>query len=157
MDPSTTDPRLDPARNPMPFDGKRMIYGGFQPIVDGPANGAPGYADGFLTPVSPDKRQAYVDMAETAAAVFREYGALRSVECWSDDVPDGTLTDFRRAVQATDGEAVVFSFLEWPDKATRDEGWKKVMEDPRMQMDPATMPFDGKRMFWGGFTPVVQL
>lgn len=152
-----TDPRLDPARNPMPFDGKRMIYGGFAPLVDGPADGATGYADGFVTPVSPDKREAYRDMAEKAAAVFREHGALRSVECWGDDVPDGKVTDFRRAVSATDGEAVVFSFLEWPDKAARDEGWKKVMADPRMQPDPATMPFDGKRMFWGGFTLVVQL
>ena len=92
--------------------------------------------------------------------IFMELGALRVVECWGDDVPDGKLTDFKRAVQATPEETVAFSWVEWPDKATRDAGMKKMMEDPRM--DPSTpgnppMPFDGKRMIFGGFVPVVEV
>ena len=88
------------------------------------------------------------------APVFRGYGATRVVEAWGDDLPDGKLTDFRRAVKAEDGENVVFSFVEWPDKATRDAGWAKMMEEDSPDGD---MPFDGKRMFWGGFRPVVDL
>ena len=94
-------------------------------------------------------------MAEKAWVKFKELGARRSVEAWSDDVPDGKVTDFKRSVKAEPGEAVVFSFIEWPDKATRDAGWAKMMEDESMQ--PNDMPFDGKRMFWGGFKPVVEL
>ena len=93
-------------------------------------------------------------MADKASAVFRDYGATRVVEAWGDDLPDGKLTDFRRAVKAEDGENVVFSFVEWPDKATRDAGWAKMMEEDGPSGD---MPFDGKRMFWGGFRPVVDL
>jgi uncharacterized protein YbaA (DUF1428 family) len=91
--------------------------------------------------------------------VFIELGATRVVECWGDDVPDGKITDFRRAVAATADEAVAFSWVEWPDKATRDAGhtrMAKLMDtDPRFRDNP--MPFDGKRMIFGGFTPVVTL
>ena len=78
------------------------------------------------------------------------------VEAWGYDVPDGKVTDFRRAVQAKEGENVVFSWIEWPDKATRDASWEKIMKDPDMQPDHANMPFDGMRMFWGGFEPIVD-
>jgi uncharacterized protein YbaA (DUF1428 family) len=78
------------------------------------------------------------------------------VEGWGDDVPDGKVTDFRRAVKAEDGETVVCSWIEWPSKAVRDEAWQKIMADPRMQPDKDNMPFDGKRMFWGGFAPVID-
>ena len=150
------DPRMDPKLNPMPFDGARMIYGGFTPLIDeGDAGTATGYADGFVTPVPEGKRDAYRDMATKAAGIFREYGALRSLEAWGDDVPAGKQTDYRRAVKAEDGEAVVFSLLEWPDKETRDQGWARIMADERMK--PDDMPFDGKRMFWGGFKPVVTI
>ena len=150
------DSRMDPAHNPMPFDGARMIFGGFTPLIDeGEVGTATGYTDGFVTPVPEAKRDAYRDMATKAAGIFREYGALRSLEAWGDDVPAGKLTDFSRAVKAEDGEAVVFSLLEWPDKQTRDAGWAKIMEDERM--NPNDMPFDGKRMFWGGFKPVVTI
>src|SRR5882757_2187239 len=94
-------------------------------------------------------------MAEKAAAVFKEYGAVRVVEGWGDDVPDGQITDFRRAVKAEDGETIVYSWIEWPSKAARDEAWAKVMADPRMQPDKENMPFDGQRMFWGGFAPIL--
>jgi uncharacterized protein YbaA (DUF1428 family) len=107
------------------------------------------YVDGFVVPVPAGKKDAYRTAARTAQQVFKDYGATRVVECWGDDVPDGTVTDFKRSVQATGDEVVVFSWVEWPAKATRDAGQKKVMEDPRMQ-DP-DMPFDGQRMIWGGF------
>lgn len=155
MDPDFKDERMDPEKNPMPFDGKRMIYGGFAPVLEEGSAGKDSYTDGFVTPVPESKRDAYRDMAQKAWKKFEELGARRSVEAWSDDVPDGTTTDFRKAVKAEDGEAVVFSFIEWPDKATRDAGWAKMMEDQDMQ--PDDMPFDGKRMFWGGFKPVVEL
>jgi uncharacterized protein YbaA (DUF1428 family) len=140
---------------PMPFDGKRMIYGGFEPMVDESSAGETGYVDGFVAPVTPANKDAYVAMAKKAAGKFLEYGALRSSENWGEDVPDGNVTDFRRSVKAEGDENVVFSWVEWPDKATRDVGWGKLMEDPAMQ--PDSMPFDGQRMFWGGFKPVVQL
>jgi len=151
------DPRMDPTLNPMPFDGKRMIFGGFESLVDQGESGATnvGYTDGFVTPVPEGKREAYREMADKAAGIFREHGAIRSFEAWGDDVPAGKQTDFARAVKAEDGEKVVFSWLEWPDKATRDAGWAKIMEDDRMK--PDDMPFDGKRMFWGGFKPVVTI
>jgi uncharacterized protein YbaA (DUF1428 family) len=107
-------------------------------------------------PVPAGNRDAYRDAATQSAAVFKEYGASQVVECWGDDVPDGKVTDFRRAVQATPEESVVFSWIEWPDKATRDAGMEKFMKDPRMEA-AADCPFDGKRMIFGGFTPVVSL
>lgn len=115
------------------------------------------YIDGFLIAVPTAKKEAFLVHARTGDAVFMEFGALRVVECWADDVPHGQHTDFFRAVQAREDETVVFSWIEWPDKATRDAGMEKMMQDPRM--DPATnpMPFDGKRMMFGGFVPVVEL
>jgi uncharacterized protein YbaA (DUF1428 family) len=134
----------------MPFDGKRMVFGGFASMLDeGSAGGS--YVDGFVLPVPPENREAYLALARKAAADFAKHGALRLVEAWGDDVPDGKVTDFRRSVLAEEGENVVFSFIEWPDKATRDAGWGKIMADPDMQHDHADPPFDGKRMFWGGF------
>ena len=94
-------------------------------------------------------------MAQKAAGKFKEYGAVRVVEAWGDDVPEGKVTDYQRAVKAEDGEGIVFSYVEWPDKETRDEGWERMMADPDMQPD-GEMPFDGKRMFWGGFRPIVD-
>ena len=118
------------------------------------------YIDGFVIPCPKAKRQAFIDHATVTAEIFVELGALRIVECWGDDVPDGTTTDFRMAVKAEANEDVLFSWIEWPDKATRDAAMKKMMEDPRM--DPSNpgnppMPFDGKRMIFGGFVPVVEL
>jgi uncharacterized protein YbaA (DUF1428 family) len=149
-----SDPRMKEMGANMPFDGKRMIYGGFDPLVDeGTARG--NYVDGFLVPVPEGKLDDYRKLAAKAAGIFREYGALRDVEAVGDDVPDGEVTDFRRAVKAEEGEKVFFSFVEWPDKATRDEGWKKVMEDERMKPD-GEMPFVGQRMLWGGFQPILD-
>lgn len=149
-----SDPRMKDMGADMPFDGKRMIIGGFESFVD--EGGSVGsYTDGFVLPVPEANRQAYRAMAEKAAGIFREYGATRVVEAWADDVPDGQVTDFRKSVKAEDGEQVVFSWLEWPSREARDQGWKKVMEDERMKPDGST-PFDGKRMFWGGFRPILD-
>jgi uncharacterized protein YbaA (DUF1428 family) len=114
------------------------------------------YIDGFVIPVPASKKQAYREMAEMAAAVFKEHGATRVVEAWGDDVPDGKLTDFKGAVKAEAGEVVVFSWIVWPSKQARDEGNKKVMADPRMKM-PDDPVFDGKRMIFGGFEVLVDL
>lgn len=109
------------------------------------------YVDGFVIPVPTDKKQAYREVANLAAPIFKEHGALRVVECWGDDVPDGKTTDFKRAVKAEPGESVVFAWIIWPSKAVRDEGNKKVMSDPRLAHNPDAMPFDGKRLIFGGF------
>jgi uncharacterized protein YbaA (DUF1428 family) len=151
-----SDPRMEAMGASMPFDGKRMIIGGFDSIVEQSGGPAMGYADGFVLPVPSGNKEAYREMASKAAIVFKEYGATRIVEAWGDDVPDGTITDFRRAVKATGDENVVYSWIEWPSKEVRDAAWPKVMEDERMKPDFANMPFDGQRMFWGGFAPIVD-
>jgi uncharacterized protein YbaA (DUF1428 family) len=114
------------------------------------------YIDGFVIPVPAEKKEAYRQLAAIAAPVFREHGALEVVEAFEDDVPDGKMTDFRRAVQATNGEKIVFSWIIWPSRQARDEGNKKVMADPRMQPPGGEMPFDGKRMIFGGFESIVE-
>lgn len=114
------------------------------------------YIDGFVIPVPTDKKEEYREMAAKAAPIFKEYGAIRIVECWGDDLPDGKVTGFKLAVQAQSNENVVFSWIEWPSKAVRDEGNEKFMKDPRMQMFK-DMPFDGKRMFFGGFEMLLAL
>ena len=144
-----SDPRMEEMGKSMPFDGKRMIYGGFDAIVEeGSAGG--GYTDGFVVPVPEGKRDAYRELASKMAKVFRQHGAGRVVEAIASDVPKGEVTDFYRAVKAEDGETVVFSFIEWPDKQTRDEAWQKIMSDESMKPE-GDMPFSGQRMFWGGF------
>lgn len=119
------------------------------------------YIDGFVLAVPKANKEKFIQHAETADPLFLEWGATRVIECWEDDVPDGKVTDFRRAVQARDDEAVVFSWIEWSDKATRDAGMEKMMSamnsDPRISPDKNPMPFDGMRMIFGGFIPVVEL
>jgi uncharacterized protein YbaA (DUF1428 family) len=114
------------------------------------------YIDGFVIAVPNANREQFIAHARTFDAIFLEFGAIRVVECWGDDVPDGKLTDFRRAVQATQDESVVFSWVEWPDKASRDAGMAKFMKDPRMEA-ASDCPFDGKRMIFGGFVPFLGL
>ena len=110
------------------------------------------YIDGFIIPVPVGKKDAYHQMAVKASALFKEFGAIRLVECWGDDIPDGKVTDFKRAVKAEENENVVFSWTVWPSKEVRDEGHKKTMANPRMKdMFAGGMPFDGKRMIFGGF------
>ena len=113
------------------------------------------YIDGFVAAVPTANRQKYIEHATEAAVVFKEHGALKMVECWGDDVPDGKLTSFPMAVKRQPDETVVFSWIVWPSRAVRDAGMAKVMTDPRMQNLP--MPFDDKRMIYGGFQMILEL
>jgi uncharacterized protein YbaA (DUF1428 family) len=119
------------------------------------------YVDGFVIAVPTANKEKFIEHAKKGDAVFMELGATRILECWGDDVPAGKVTDFRGAVKATEAETVVFSWIEWPDKATRDAGMSKMMEmmktDPRMNPETNPMPFDGARLIYGGFSPVVTL
>ena len=124
-----TDDRFNPEKNPMPFDGKRMIYGGFEPIVDRgtPTPGA--YVQGFVVPVPEANKERYRAMAEEAWETFRGQGALRLVEAWQDDVPEGKQTDFFRSVKAKPGEKVVFSFVEWPSREVCDAAAERMQAE----------------------------
>lgn len=153
-----SDPRMRAMGETMPFDAKRMIYGGFQAIVeDGKGSPGTGYVDGTLIAVPEANKETYRAFAARVAPVFREHGATRIVETWADDVPDGKVTDFRRAVKANADEKVVYSWIEWPSKEARVAGWEKIMADPRMQPNDMDMPFDGQRMIYGGFAPILDI
>ena len=114
------------------------------------------YVDGFVAAVPTANKDAYIAHAREASVVFKAHGALRVVECWGDDVPEGTLTSFPMAVQRAPEETVVFSWVLWPSKEIRDLGMKKVMDDPRLQPEHNPMPFDGARLIYGGFEVVVD-
>jgi uncharacterized protein YbaA (DUF1428 family) len=114
------------------------------------------YVDGFVLAVPTASKDAYLQCATAAAVVFKENGAIKVVECWGDDVPEGKLTSFPMAVKCEADETVVFSWILWPSRKVRDEGMKKVMEDPRLKPDVNPMPFDGKRMIFGGFEMIVD-
>lgn len=119
------------------------------------------YVDGFVIAVPTANKQKFIEHAKLGDQLFLEMGALRVFECWGDDVPDGKTTDFRMAVKAGKDESVVFSWIEWPDKPTREACMAKMMDanftDPRMDPKTNPMPFDGTRMIFGGFAPVVTL
>lgn len=115
------------------------------------------YIDFFCLPLPKGKEAEYKLVAETFAVVMKEHGMLRYCEAVADDVPRGKVTDFYRAVNAADSETVVASYCIWPDKATRDKAWNEGMKDPRLSHDPESRIFDGKRMFWGGFRPLLEM
>jgi uncharacterized protein YbaA (DUF1428 family) len=119
------------------------------------------YIDGFVIAVPTANKEAFISHAKAVDTIFTEMGATRVIEAWGDDVPTGSTTDFRKAVQASDDETVVFSWIEWPDKATRDEAMAKMMSedftDDRLHPEHNSMPFDGKRLIFGGFQPIVEL
>lgn len=112
------------------------------------------YVDGFVIPVPVSKREQYLKLAQVAAVIFKENGALSVVECWGEDVPEGKITSFPLAVQREQDEAVIFSWIRWPSKAVRDVGVRKTMDDPRLQQ--MEVPFDGKRMIFGGFEIILD-
>ena len=112
------------------------------------------YVDGFVAAVPAANKEAFLAHAREALPLFKELGAIRMVECWGDDVPDGKVTDFKRAVKAGEDEVVLFSWIEWPSKDVRDAAMKKMMSDPRMR--DMKMPFDGQRMIFGGFQPILD-
>jgi uncharacterized protein YbaA (DUF1428 family) len=123
------------------------------------------YIDGFVIAVPTENRQKFIEHARLGDGVFMDLGALRVVECWGADVPRGRVTDFYGAVDAKDDETLVFSWIEWPDKQTRDAAHAKMVEwmnnpemaDPRMNPEKNPMPFDGTRLIFGGFVPLVEL
>ena len=114
------------------------------------------YVDGFVAAVPNANRAAYEKHAAQGAAVFKEYGALAVVECWGDDVPEGKLTSFPLAVKREADESVIFSWITWPSREARDAAWKKLMEDPRLSPTNNPMPYDGKRLIYGGFQMIVS-
>jgi uncharacterized protein YbaA (DUF1428 family) len=134
------------------------------------------YVDGYLTPLRPEMKEAYIELSLRTAAVYKEYGALRVVDCWQDGTPhdaagfhaegardqldsgDGLSRDFKDAAGAQGDEIVLFSWMEWPDKATRDEGLAKVLADPRVQpVEGDVVVFEGGRLVASGFDVIVDL
>lgn len=148
-----SDERMKPDSG-MPFDTQRMIYGGYDLASDSGDGGAFGYVDGMVASVPTGKRQAFVDHAAFMATKLKDKGALRVVNGWGADVSDGKITDFKRAVEATDGETVTFGWIEWPDKATHDAGWRALMTDGLMQQHPPA--WDGQRAIFAGFAPILD-
>lgn len=112
------------------------------------------YIDGIVAAVPSANREAFIRHSTEIAAIFKECGATSVVDCWGDDVPESKLTSFTMAVKREANETVIFSWVSWPSRAARDDGWKKVMADPRMQPGAVAMPFDGRRMIHGGFEVV---
>lgn len=148
------DPQMKQMGEQMPFDGQRMIFGGFEPINDSGKSAKTGYVDGCLIAVPKANKDAYKEMADKHAAILKEYGATRTVDAWADDVPDGKVTDYKGAVKARPDEVVVFSWIEWPSKEARDKGWDAAQKDPRMK--ELKMPFDGQRLVYGGFATLLD-
>lgn len=114
------------------------------------------YVDGFVAAVPTKNKDIYKTHAEKAAVVFKEHGALKLVECWGDDVPEGKVTSFPMAVKCKSDETVVFSWIIWPSREVSNQGMEKVMSDPRLQPESNPMPFDGRRMIYGGFEMIVE-
>jgi len=148
------DPAMKEGMKDMPFDPQRMIYAGFAPLNDEGRRSRPGYIDGFLAAVPTANKDAYCEFVAQHAKLLQEFGATRVVDAWGDDVPPGETTDYQRAVKANGDETVVFSWIEWPSKEARVQGWQKAISDPRMQNQQ--MPFDGRRVIYGGFAPIVD-
>ena len=114
------------------------------------------YIEGFVLAVPTDNKEKYIEHSKASIQYFKEYGAKKIIECWGDDVPEGEVTSFPKAVQCKDNETVVFSWIVWPSKEIRDSGTEKLMQDERMNNDNNPMPFDGKRMIYGGFQMIVN-
>ncbi|BCA94703.1 hypothetical protein TUM19329_10640 [Legionella antarctica] len=115
------------------------------------------YIDGFVVAVPKAKKQQYIEHATKAGQIFKEHGAIQLVECWGDEIPEGKITSFPMAVKCKEDEIVVFSWILWPSKHVHDEGMMKAVEDPRLKSDTNPMPFDGKRMIYGGFDMIVNV
>lgn len=149
------DPRMADMMQDMPFDGRRMIWGGFDGVHEAGAASTPGYIDGVVLPVGAEGRDAYARHAAAMAPLLLAHGALRVMDAIADDVPTGETTDFPRAVRQAAGETVSYGWIEWPDRATRDAGWGAIMADPAMTA-AGEPPYDGKRMIFGGFTVILD-
>jgi len=147
----TSDERMQEPPPEMPFDGMRMTYAGFDKQGESGEGGATGYVQGYVAPVSKDKRAAFSDMCATMREIAIDCGALHAADSLADDIANGQVTDFKQAVKAQDGEAIAFGYIEWPSKHVYEQGSAKMREDNRMQSLGPDMPIDGKRMIVGGF------
>ena len=114
------------------------------------------YVDGFVAAVPTENKEKYIEHAEISSEIFKEYGALKVIETWGDDIPEGEVTSFPIAVKANNNETIVFSWIMWPSKEVRDIGWQGLMDDPRMDPENNPMPFDGKRLIYGGFNVILD-
>ncbi len=150
------DPAAMEGMEDMPFDGKRMVFSGFAPIMTAGSDEGMGYVDGFVIPVEEAKRDEYKKVAEWSAPIFMDHGTQGIVETWGDDLMKGEITDFYRAVDAKDGEGVVFSWMAYPSREARDKCNEASMADDRFKEGSPDMPFDGKRLIMGGFVPIVD-
>lgn len=150
------DERMQEPPSGMPFDGKRMIFAGFEQIGVKGDGGETGYLQAYVAPAAIGEREAYSEMMATIRDIAVDAGALRAVDGWSDRIEDGKLTDFKRAVKAEEGEAVAVGFTEWSSKAAAQRGLAKMRDDSRMPPPGSDMPFDGQRMIFGGFVPIVS-
>ncbi len=139
----------------VPFDRERMIIAGFETISEIGPGGVPGFIDAVILPVPTANKQAYLEFAQRIAIPFLEQGATRLVDAWGVAVPEGKVTDYHRATLRQDDESVVYSWVEWPSRAVRDAAWEVLMSDERLDASK-NRPFDGKRMIFGGFTPIVD-
>nr|WP_308419277.1 DUF1428 domain-containing protein [Tsuneonella deserti] len=133
-----------------------MIFGGFEPIVTHGTFSEGNYVQGFVVPVVPGRREEYRTLADRTWNMLEAYGARGTLEAWGEDVPHGKQTDFYRAVKAEEGESVVFSYIAWPSREVCDAAGQKMIEDPAMDM-PEDLPFDARRMIYGGFEPMLVL
>jgi uncharacterized protein YbaA (DUF1428 family) len=149
------DPRMAEMMDNMPFDMSRLLYGGFANIFDDGRSGTLGYADGAVIAVPSANKEAYRAFAERNSAILKEYGALRVVDAWGDDLSSAESPGFKPAVLAEESENVAYSWIEWASKEARDAGWEKAMADPRMM--EGEMPFDGRRMIHGGFAMILDV
>lgn len=145
------DERMQEPPDGMPFDGMRMIYAGFEMLGEKGDGGEMGYVQGYVAPVPKSNRKAFAEMCETMREVAIDSGALHAADGWSEDIENGKVTDFKRAVKAEDGEAVAFGFVEWPSKESYEKGSAAMREDDRMPPPGSDMPLDGKRLIYGGF------
>lgn len=149
------DPAMADFGAKMPFDGERMIFGGFETISDHAGAGKTGYVEGSVIAVPESAREAYKKYTNTVSKLLVEHGAVRSVDAWGEMVPEGKVTDFKKAVAAKPDETVVFGWIEWPSKAVGDAAWPKLMEDPRLRAD-AGPDIDESRRIFGGFVPLLD-
>lgn len=151
------DPAMADMAKDSPFDGMRMIYGGFETLVAEGEAGKGAYIDGSVAPALATAKDTYRAHSERVTKRLLELGALRCVEAWEDDVKDGKVTDFRRAVNHRDGEKIVFSWIEWPSKAARDAAWPQVMSDPNLvPTEEENGAVDNQRRIFGGFEPILD-
>lgn len=115
------------------------------------------YVDGFVAAVPTANKAGYIEYAKMMGQICKEYGVLQVIDNWGDDVPDGEVTSFPMAVKCEENETVVFSWMVWSSKESRDKGWEEMMKDPRMNPETSPMPFDGKRLIYGGFETIVEM